>query len=128
MWLRYRRCNIAFINQLLRTTRDISQQLLQNLNLVACTREPQVVRKVVIELLSMGAANSLAPGQIDTAPLFFTALVEDVGTAWTGYRADVNAKARFERWLDLIDPLSLAEDPECQYLAQLKESVDRKAS
>jgi hypothetical protein len=117
MWLRYRRSNIAFIDHLLRTTRDISQQLLQKLNLVACTRDPTVVRKVFVELLSMGATDTLSPGQIDTAPLFFTALVEDVGTGGTWCRADVNAKASFERWLDLIDPLSLAEDPECQYLA-----------
>jgi hypothetical protein len=87
------------------------------------------VRKEFIELLSMGAAPSLAPGQIDTAPLFFAVLVEDVGTGWIrGGRADVNTRARFEKWLDLVDPLSLAEDPECQYLAQLKESVDRRPS
>jgi hypothetical protein len=92
------------------------------------TRSQTSVAIYSVDGLNLGAANSLAPGQIDTAPLFFTALVEDVGTGWTGCRADVNAKARFERWLDLIDPLSLAEDPECQYLAQLKESVDRKAS
>jgi hypothetical protein len=129
MWLTYRRAHIAFITQLLRTTRDMPKRLVQELNLVAGTREPKVVRKEFIELLSMGAARSLAPGQIDTAPLFFAALVEDVGTGWIrGGRADVNTRARFEKWLDLVDPLSLAEDPECQYLAQLKESVDRRPS
>jgi hypothetical protein len=58
----------------------MSKKLVQKVNLVACTREPKFIRKQFIELLSQGAANSLAPGQIDTAPLFFTALVENVGT------------------------------------------------
>jgi hypothetical protein len=128
MWLRWRRCHVAFINQLLETTRDVSRELLQNLNLVAITAEPAFVRKVVVNLLGTGAANSLAPGVIDTAPLFFAALVEDIGTGWTRLKGgNHNARARFESWLDVTDPLSIAEDPECLYLAQLKESVDGKA-
>jgi hypothetical protein len=113
MWLRWRRRHIDFINQLLRTTRDMSQQLLQNLNLVAGTREPKVVRNAVVELLGMGAAESLTPGQIDTAPLFLAALVDHVGVGWITGGANVNARTRLERWLEPIDPLSVAEDPEC---------------
>jgi hypothetical protein len=127
MWLRYRRRHIDFINQLLRTTRELSKQLLQKLDLVACTREPIVVRNAIINLLSNGACGAFAPGQIDTAPLFFAALVEDVGTGWiTSSGANENARSRFEKWLQLIDPLSVAGDPECQYLADLKESVETK--
>jgi hypothetical protein len=77
----------------------------------------------------MGAASSLASGQIDTAPLLFAAVVEDVGTGWIEFLgADANARARFERWLDIVDPLSLAEDPESQYLPQLKGFIDQKPS
>src|ERR1700739_1595573 len=45
MWLRWRRCHVAFINQLIETTRDVSRELLQNLTLVAITAEPAFCRK-----------------------------------------------------------------------------------
>lgn len=126
MWLRSRRRHVAFIDQLCDTTRDISKKLLRDISLVAATKEPKVVRKAFILLLSMGANGELDPGPINTAPLFFSVLVEDVGTGWLEYsddinaQKDVNASLRFADWLNLTDPLSIAEDPECQYLTQLK--------
>lgn len=129
MWLRWRRCHLAFINKLLETTRELPQELLQNINLVATTAEPAFVRKVFVDMLGMGAGNSLAPRVIDTAPLFFAALVEDIGTGWTRLRGGSHhARARFEGWLDVTDPLSIAGDPECRYLAQLKESFYSKTN
>jgi hypothetical protein len=122
MWLRYRRIHIAFVDQLLCSTRDIPSKLLQKINLMAATQNPKRVRRAIVNFLSIGATGSWSPGQIDSAPLFFAALVEDVGIGHVGrekynFGRDVykNHRKRFERWLSLVDPLSIADDPECQY-------------
>jgi hypothetical protein len=125
MWLRYRQSHITFINDLLRSTQEMPLQLLKKLNVVTAARKPVVVRRAIVRLLSHGSTDLFAPGQIDSARLFFSALVEDVGIGPIGHGANRNSRLRFTRWLDPIDPLSIAEDPECKYLAKLQEAIDQ---
>jgi hypothetical protein len=122
MWLRWRRSHIAFIDQLHGSTRDIPSELLQKINVMAAAQNPKRVRRAIVNFLSIAVSESWSAGQIDSAPLFFAALVEDVGTGAVGrekynFGRDVykNRRKRFERWLRLVDPLSIADDPECQY-------------
>jgi len=130
MWFRWRQCHFDFINELLATAGAIPTKLLRGLTVLAARRDPLVVRKTMVEMLAQGAANSLAPGQIDTATLFFLALLESAGDGSFDpgeYRNCKHCKARMTRWLALTDPLSIAEDPECGYLAALQRALEKSA-
>jgi hypothetical protein len=130
MWLQWRLCHLDFINELHATAGAIPKKLLRDLTVLAARRDPRVVRKTMLEMLAQGAADSLAPGQIDTATLFFQALLESVGNGSfdpAEYRNCKHCKARMARWLALTDPLSIAEDPECGYLAALQRALEKSA-
>jgi hypothetical protein len=68
----YRQIHFEFIDKLLATTGAIPTKLLNGLTVLAARRDPAVVRKTMVEMLAQGACLSLAPGQIDTATLFFS--------------------------------------------------------
>jgi hypothetical protein len=120
LWQRYRQGHLDFINRLLATIGEIPSSLLQKLTCVAAVRKTAVVQKAIIDLLSQASTHSLAPDQIDSSPLFFRSLVEDVGTGSIGGVARGNSRVRMMRWLIPIDPLRIADDPECGYLADLQ--------
>jgi hypothetical protein len=124
MWLRCRQYHIGFIDELIATTGAMPKKLLTGLTVLAARRDPAVVRATMVEML--GRSDSLAPGQLDTATLFFQALLESVGNQ--GFEPDLrcdckNSRARMALWLKLTDPLRIAEDPECGYLSALEESM-----
>jgi hypothetical protein len=120
MWQRYRQSHLDFINLLFSTTKEIPSSLLKKLAATAGERKTAVVRAAIVERFAQGAVHSLAPGQIDSAPMFFSVLVEDVGTGSSGRVAYGNHRERMIRWLAPIDPLHIADDPECGYLADLR--------
>jgi hypothetical protein len=123
MWIRWRQSNIEFINRLLETTEGVSARLLSRLSALASWRKPATVRKAVVGLFSEGASDALCPGQIDTAQLFFRSLLEEVGIGDVNRAVYSNPRVRMARWLAPIDPLFIADDSECGYLADLQRSV-----
>jgi hypothetical protein len=70
MWKRYRKRHLAFINHLLLTIEQIPTRDLRQLSALGASRKSAVVRKAIVELLSLAATDSLASGQIDSAPSF----------------------------------------------------------
>jgi hypothetical protein len=129
LWVIWRQSHLSFIDKLVATTGAMPRKLLSDLTLLAARRDPQIVRETMVEILGQGAAESLAPGYIDTATLFFQALVVSVGDGSFDpgkYRNCKHCKARMTRWLALTDPLSIAEDPECGYLAALQRALENR--
>lgn len=121
MWFRWRLDQIGFIEELIATTGAIPKRLLRDLTVLAARRDPTVVRRTMVEMI--GESASLSSGQLDTATLFFQALLKSVGNQRfepdirCGYK---HCRVRLTRWLKLTDPLRIAEDPECGYLGVLE--------
>jgi hypothetical protein len=130
LWIIWRQSHLSFIDELVATTGAIPRTLLKDLTVLAARRDPLIVRKTMVEMLALGAARSLAPRQIDTATSFFQGLLVSVGDGSfePGYPNCKHSKARLTRWLALIDPLSIAEDPECGYLAALQRALEKSGS
>jgi hypothetical protein len=124
MWLRYRRRHLHFISRLLATSERIPTRQLGKLTGLATARKPAVVREAMVELLSLAATDSLSPGQIDTASLFFRALIEHVGKGSFLAAGGGDCSSRIKQWLVEPDPLSIAEDPECGYFDELQCHVE----
>jgi hypothetical protein len=125
MWFRCRERHISFIDDLIATTGAMPKRLLGDLTVLAACRDPVVVRKTMVEMF--GQRESLAPGEIDTATLFFQALLEFVGNQ--SFEPDSgrdckHSRVRMTRWLKLIDPLRIAEDSECGYLVALQRAFE----
>jgi hypothetical protein len=98
---------------LLNTLTHISEETLEKLTVLAATRKPIAVRKVLRGLLEDGAYAPLAGEHMWTAPELFSALVKEVDQ---GARAPTDGEdtvARMMRWLDLVDPLRTSR--ECGY-------------
>jgi hypothetical protein len=130
VWVHWRRRNIDFINKLLATTEALPSKLLSSLTVLAARRDPVVVRETMVGMLATGAVGSIVPGQIDTATLFFQALLESVGNeAFTpdDHRDCEHRKTRMTQWVALIDPLSIADDPDNGYLEGLQPASEKSA-
>jgi hypothetical protein len=122
MWKRYRTRHLQFINHLMVSLEQIPKGTLCDLTMLATRRKTRTVRKAMVDLLSIGATNSYASGQVDSAPLFFSFLVREVGCGLEDDRGD-GFSQRIMRWLKPIDPLGIAEDPECGYMPALQSRV-----
>ena len=91
----------------------ISPKTLEKLTVLAATRKPIAVRKVLRGLLEDGAYAPLAGEHMWTAPELFSALVKEVDQ---GARAPTDGEdtvARMMRSVDLVDPLRTSR--ECGY-------------
>jgi hypothetical protein len=72
MWFRWRQCHLDFINELLASAAAMPTKLLRSLTMIAAlARSVGCERKTMVEILSLGASDSLAPGQMIPQPGFF---------------------------------------------------------
>ncbi|MBR0939243.1 hypothetical protein [Bradyrhizobium jicamae] len=122
-WKRYRRRHLEFINHLMVSLEQIPERTLGELTLLAERRRTRTVRNALVDLLSQAATDAFAPGQIDSAPLFFDFLIREVGCGVLESAERGDFRERMMCWLKPIDPLSIADDPECDYLPALQRRV-----
>jgi hypothetical protein len=123
MWQLYRNHHLRFLNLLLVTVPQIPKKTLRSLTGLATKRKTSLVREAMVELLSSGSFVSVAPGYIDSAPLFFENLINDVGRGVRGDDRRNDFRERIMCWLAPIDPLSIANNPQCGYLHELQHQV-----
>ncbi len=122
MWRRLRQRSIAVIDKLIDTSDEISIRHLTELTDLAMRYNSRIIRYALIDILDMAANDSLAPGQIDSAPRFFRYLIKTVRQHDPARRNTVDPRAAMKQWLSLIDPLRIAEYDECGYLDVIRNS------
>jgi hypothetical protein len=121
---RYHRQDCLYVLFGLRaTTKGIAYRLLKALTAVSIGQESPLVRREFVKLLRHNARTN-ASGYNDSAPELFEELIKRVGIACSAPVKAGDARARMMSWIAPIDPLGIAEDPECGYLAGLRRFVE----
>jgi hypothetical protein len=109
----YRTDHRRHIHLLLDTLSHISEDTLARLTVLAATRKPTAVRKVLRRLLAEGSGSHVEGECVWTAREFFSALVEEVDQSARAPKDGEHAVARMMLWLDPLDPLRICRD--CRY-------------
>ena len=107
-WEEYREDHLRQLLRLLETLSYVSQQTLAKLTVIAATRKPIVVRKVLLELLTLGALAHYGDQPMYDAPEFFITLVKKVGASNSTPAGSEDIVGRMARWLSPLDPLKMA--------------------
>ena len=102
---------------LLNTLSDISEETLEKLTVLAATRKPIAVRKVLRGLLEDGSGAPLVGEHMWSAPEFFRGLVKEADQCALVPKAGEDTVARMMRWIDLADPLRTSR--QCGYKERL---------
>jgi hypothetical protein len=113
MWRSIRRESLDCIHRLLPTVNAMPLTLLEELSELSFAYDPRDVRETLVMLFS----RALYWTEVDeTAEQFFGRLIKNMaGKASSGNLLKRQASEQMMKWLFLIDPLRIAEDPECGY-------------
>jgi hypothetical protein len=114
MWRGWRRNHRGYTNKLLSTVDAIPSEMLGELTRIAVTYEPDLIRRITVELFAEVVCEG-PPGELGTAELFFGCLIKQVGAQSEGRPRHQDARTSILQWLPVTDPLRIAQDPECGY-------------
>lgn len=114
LWCDWRRDTSVFIDKLIASTDGMSSSALQGLTEVALSFNPAVVARIMQETFAEIVSGSSAEG-CETAQHFFEWVAGEVVRQGRGKRLNRNARKAMSQWLPAIDPLGIAQDPECGY-------------
>lgn len=115
MWRAWRRGHCAFIDRLASTVDKIPPAMLSELTGIATAYEPALVEKVVLELFAVIVSGSCPEEDFGSAELFFGEIIRQLNAQSKGAPRHESARASILRWLPVVDPLRIAQDPECAY-------------
>ena len=116
MWRGWRSDHRAFIDRLASTVDKIPPAMLSELTGLATTCEPALVGKTMRELLALIISGSCPEEDFASAKLFFGEIIRQLNAESTGVPPrHENARASILRWMPVVDPLRIAQDPECLY-------------
>ncbi|WP_338691736.1 hypothetical protein V5279_36020 [Bradyrhizobium sp. 26S5] len=122
-WKQYRERHLGHMELLLDTLSLLSQEILVKLTVLATTRRPAVVRKVLIRLLAEGVTGYLVGERMWSAPEFFNALVKEADQGARTPKDGEGTVERMMRWLDPVDPLRISR--ECGYQKSVSPQIWR---
>ncbi len=115
MWRAWRKDTCRYIESLISTVEKIPEPAIIELTEIAVTREPAHLGKILLEHLAEVVGGHRCEVELGTADRFIGSVIEQA-------RGRPKRKARREhpqavilRWLPVIDPLRIAQDPECSY-------------
>ena len=115
MWRDWRHGHKIYINRLVSTVVDMPLAMLENLSTIARSYKPEIVRAVILEILSEVVGGCCDQDEYATASLLFEDLIKQVKEQARATERGLSAKVSLARWFPLSDPLRTAADPECQY-------------
>ena len=116
MWRNWRRDHCAFIERLASTVDQIPPAMLSELTRIATTCEPALVGKTMLELLALIVGGSCPEEDFASAKLFFGEIIRQLNAQSKEVPPrHESARASILRWLPVVDPLRIAQDPECAY-------------
>jgi hypothetical protein len=115
MWRAWRSDHRTFIDRLASTVDKIPPAMLRKLTGIATTYEPALVENVVVELFALIVGGCCPAEDYGSAELFFGEIIRQLNTQFKGAPRRESARASILRWLPVVDPLRIAQDPECAY-------------
>jgi hypothetical protein len=114
MWRILRRSSLDSIHRLLPTVNAMPLTLLEELTQLSFAYDPRDVRETLVILFG-GVV--YPEEEVETAEKFFGCLIDDMDVkASSGTLMKRHASEQIMKWLFPLDPLRIAEDPECGYL------------
>jgi hypothetical protein len=119
----YRMDHRRHIYLLLDTLSHMSQETLEKLTVLAATRKPTAVRKVLRRLLLEGSCAHVVGERMWSAPEFFNALVKETDQCARAPKDGEDAVERMMRWLNPVDPLRKSR--ECGYKKSMPPQIWR---
>jgi hypothetical protein len=130
MWRDWRDSHRIYLNCLMTTVSDMPPPLLETLSAIARSYEPELVRTLILEIMSEVASGSCDPDEYATASQFFGDLIDQIKKRAKATARGWGAKVSLARWFPVTDPLKIAADSECKYgssvpLALLVTEVDQ---
>ena len=117
MWRNWRRDHSSFVNRLASTVNRIPPAMLSELTRIATTCEPALVGQTMLELLAEIVGGCCPEEDYASAKLFFGEIIRQLNAAQSkgAPPQHESARAAILRWLPVVDPLRIAQDPECAY-------------
>ena len=116
MWRTWRHDHRVYLEKLHATTDAIPPVMMWQLTGIAVAHEPALVGNTVLEVFAEVVSGSCGE-DLGTAERFFDRLIQEVNGQPKGKRSHGNAQALILEWLPESDPLRIARDPECGYVA-----------
>lgn len=115
-WRAWRSDHCAFIERLASTVDQIPRAMLAELTRIAATYEPALVEKIVLEMFALIVSGGCPEEDFASAKLFFGEIIRQLNAQSKGVPPrHESARASILRWLPVVDPLRIAQDPECAY-------------
>jgi hypothetical protein len=115
MWRAWRRDHRRVIEELLSTADRIPPAMLSELTRLAITREPVLIGSAVLEFFAEVVCGACPRERLGTAERFIGWLTANLSNQPEGKPRHESARASILQWLPVIDPLRIAQDPECGY-------------
>jgi hypothetical protein len=115
LWRAWRRDHCAYVDRLASTVDKIPPAMLSELTGIATTYEPALVGKIVVELFALIVGGCCPAEDYGSAELFFGEIIRQLNAQSKGAPRNEGAKASISQWLPVVDPLGIAQDPECAY-------------
>ncbi|MCS3765269.1 MULTISPECIES: hypothetical protein [Bradyrhizobium] len=114
LWRDWRRDHRAFIDKLIASADRMSPSALRRLTEVALSFDPAVVEYIMLETFA-GVVGGAYAENCETAQRFFKWVRDEVVRQGRGKRANGSAMKAISKWRSAVDPLLIAQDPECGY-------------
>ena len=114
LWRDWRRNHRAFIGKLIASADGMSPSALQRLTEVALNFDPAVVGYIMLETFA-GIVGCAYAEDCETAQRFFECVGDEVVRQGRGKRTNGTARKAMSKWRSAVDPLLIAQDPECGY-------------
>ena len=119
----YRMDHRRHIYLLLDTLSHMSQDTLEKLTVLAATRKPTAVRKVLRRLLAEGSCAHVVGERMWSAPEFFNALVKEADQGARTPKDGEDPAESMMRWLNPVDPLRTSR--QCGYKESMSPQIWR---
>jgi hypothetical protein len=119
MWRVWRREHRSLINKLLRTADAIQPATLRELTRITAIHEPSHIGAVVLDLFAELVGGNSAE-DIPTAEQFFSWAIRQLPRWSKSGTHKEGARASILQWVPLLDPLHIADDPQCGYGVPLR--------
>jgi hypothetical protein len=114
MWRSWRSDHRVLIERLASTVDKIPPAMLRELTELATTCEPAIAGETMLELCAEIVSGSCPEEDFGSAELFFGEIIRQLNAQSKGPGHE-SARASILRWLPVVDPLRIAQDPECAY-------------
>lgn len=130
MWRRNREDHVEALVNLYMTADKMPKRLLEELTVFALNHNSRAVKQPLLNAMSDLATGVSSPELYETATLFFSQLMSDVGRHSKATLGQGNATEMIMEWFDYDDPLEIAKDEDCDYVeilaASIKSEQDKK--